>query len=139
KPRSARFALPVGDPAMNESPREARPDQLYRLLPAIFQMLDEKNVPADKKGPLRELLTVIGEQLNLLEDDLARWYENWFIETCEDWVVPYLGDLVGYESAAKELNTEDDPESPLNRMLVFPRREVADTIALRRRKGTLGL
>lgn len=42
-------------------------------------------------------------------------------------------------SAAKELNTKDDPESPLNRAVVFPRREVADTIASRRRKETLAL
>lgn len=116
-----------------------RREQLYRLLPAIHQTLDQANLPEDQKGPLRELLSVIGEQVNLLEDDLQRWYANWFIETCEDWVVPYIGDLVGYQSAAKELDTHDDPESPLNRAVVFPRREVADAIALRRRKGTLAL
>jgi hypothetical protein len=116
-----------------------RREQLYRLLPAIYQTLDQVALPEDQKGPLRELLSVIGEQVNLLEDDLKRWCVNWFIETCEDWVVPYIGDLVGYQSAAKELDTRDDPESPLNRAVVFPRREVADTIALSRRKGTLAL
>jgi hypothetical protein len=94
-----------------------RREQLYRLLPAIYQTLDQVALPEDQKGPLRELLSVIGEQVNLLEDDLKRWCVNWFIETCEDWVVPYIGDLVGYQSAAKEL----------------------DTIALSRRKGTLAL
>jgi hypothetical protein len=124
---------------MNDQAVETRREQVYRLLPLLYQVLDSERVPEDDKGPLRELLSVIGEQVNLLEDDLARWYDNWFIETCEDWVVPYLGDLVGYESAAKELNTTEDPESPLNRAVVFPRREVADTIALRRRKGTLAI
>ncbi len=129
----------MNNPSVNDPSSETRRDQLYRLLPKLYQALDSERVPEDQKGPLRELLSVIGEQVNLLEDDLARWYENWFIETCEDWVVPYLGDLVGYESAAKELNTEGDPESSVNRSVVFPRREVADTIALRRRKGTLAL
>src|SRR5262249_21188184 len=134
EPRRAGFAVPEGDHDMT-----IRREQLYRLLPAIYQTLDQANLPEDQKGPLRELLSVIGEQVNLLEDDLQRWYVNWFIETCEDWVVPYLGDLVGYQSAAKELDTRGDPESPLNRAVVFPRREVANAIPLRRRKGTLAL
>ncbi|QDT90463.1 hypothetical protein [Gimesia algae] len=124
---------------MTDPTIHSRKDQLYRLLPLLYQTLDSGHVPEEKRGPLRELLNVIGEQVNLLEDDLARWYDNWFIETCEDWVVPYLGDLVGYESAARALNTRDDPESALNRAVVFPRREVANTIALRQRKGSLAL
>ena len=51
-----------------------------------------------RRSPLQfEGLSVISEQVNLVEDDIAQLYENWFIETCEDWVVPYIGDLVGYE------------------------------------------
>ena len=122
------------DPKLN-----SRQDQLYRLLPQLYQSLDALDLSEDERGPLRELLNIIGEQVNLLEDDLARWYDNWFIETCDDWVVPYLGDLVAYESAARALNTRKDPESALNRAVVFPRREVAHTIALRRRKGSLAL
>ena len=44
----------------------------------------------------RALLQVIGEQVDLVEEDIAQLYDNWFIETCEDWVVPYIADLVGY-------------------------------------------
>lgn len=124
---------------MEDPSVEKRREMLYRVLPEIYQSLDDGLVSDKERGPLRELLSVVGEQVNLLEDDLARWYNNWFIETCEDWVVPYIGDLVGYESAAKELNTEENPESPLNRAVVFPRREIADAIALRRRKGTLAV
>jgi hypothetical protein len=124
---------------MKDETLVSRREQLYRLLPKLYQVLDAEDCAAEQRGPLRELLSIIGEQINLLEDDLARWYDNWFIETCEEWLVPYLGDLVGYESAARELDTEDDPESPLNRAVVFPRREVADTIAFRRRKGTLAI
>ena len=28
------------------------------------------------------------------EDDIERLYDNWFIETCEEWVVPYIADLL---------------------------------------------
>ena len=68
-------------------------DYLYDLLPAVHRMRDE-----GRGWPLRDLLRVIGEQVNLLEEDIERLYENWFIETCDEWVVPYLGDLVGYPS-----------------------------------------
>ncbi len=67
-------------------------DRLYELLPAIYRIRD-----AEQGEPLRALLQVIGEQVNLVEEDIARLYDNWFIETCEDWVVPYIADLVGYQ------------------------------------------
>ena len=113
-----------------------RRDLLYRLMPPIYQALDEA---ADPGGRLRGLLAVVGEQVNLLEDDLARWYDNWFIETCDDWAVPYVGDLVGYASATVERYDPADPEAAINRAVAYPRREIADTLALRRRKGTLAL
>ena len=47
------------------------------------------------------------------------------IETCAEWVTPYLGDLVGY----RPLHGVVPPVASL-------RAEVAHTIALRRRKGT---
>ena len=124
---------------MKDSWIAARREQLYKLLPSIYQVMDQSITPPEQKGPLQELLGVITEQVNLLEDDLARWYGNLSIETCEDWVVPYLGDLVGYESGSPGHETPDDPESTINRSVVFPRREVADTVALRRRKGSLAL
>ena len=117
---------------------KARRDQLFNLLPSIYQVMDQTVSSPGDRGPLEELLAVVTEQVNLLEDDLARWYDNLFIETCEDWVVPYLGDLVGYESTVPGLDTNDDPESAINR-IAYPRREVADTVALRRRKGSLAL
>ena len=36
------------------------------------------------------------EQARALEEDVERLYDDQFIETCDDWVVPYIGDLVGY-------------------------------------------
>lgn len=113
-------------------------DYLYALLPSLYRARDEA-----LDGPLRALLQVIGEQVNVLESDIERLYDNWFIETCDDWVVPYLGDLVGYHPLADAgLATEANPASAAARRrtrVVVPRRDVADTIRNRRRKGTVAL
>ncbi|MFY9719131.1 MAG: hypothetical protein WAK16_05740 [Candidatus Cybelea sp.] len=109
------------------------PDVLYNLIPVVYRLRD-----ADQGYPLRALLRVIGEQVHVVERDISGLYENWFIETCQDWVVPYIGALVGYTP----LST--GPQSATARGLareriVIPRRQVANTIRFRRRKGTLAL
>ncbi|MBX7167961.1 MAG: hypothetical protein K1X74_16625 [Pirellulales bacterium] len=105
---------------------------LYRLLPAIYQIRD-----AERGYPLRALLEVIGEQVALVEADLDRLYDNWFIETCDPWVVPYLGDVVGlhrhgpqseYRAAERAMSWRQPG--------MLPRREVANVIRDSRRKGT---
>ncbi|HQR28659.1 MAG TPA: hypothetical protein PLP61_16565, partial [Nocardioides sp.] len=81
-------------------------DYLYDLLPSLHRMRDEA-----RGGPLRELLRVVSEQVDVLEQDIERLYDNWFVETCADWVVPYLGDLVGYRPLA-DAGLVADPTSP---------------------------
>ncbi|MFL6672238.1 MAG: hypothetical protein ACJ8LG_02980 [Massilia sp.] len=112
------------------------PDRLYQLLPAIHRQRDEQ-----QGFPLRALLRVIGESADLLEDDIGQLYENMFIESCAEWAVPYIGDLIGYRPVA-EAGRPQAPDSAAarahNRALT-PRREIANTIAWRRRKGTLAL
>ncbi len=118
------------------SVQKDRIDRLYRLLPAVHRMRD-----SDLGEPLRGLLQVIAEQVNLVEDDIGQLYENWFIETCEDWVVPYLADLVGHRTV-HEAGEPGDVSSAQGRArdrILVPRREVANTIRYRRRKGTLAL
>lgn len=111
-------------------------DRLYELLPAVYRLRD-----AERGEPLRALLAVIAEQLNLVEADIGRTYENWFIETCEDWVVPYIGDLLGYQS----LHSSGEPteilssEAGRRARILTPRRDVANVISYRRRKGVLSL
>jgi hypothetical protein len=110
-------------------------DRLYDLLPAVYRQRD-----ADAGHVLRGLLQNIGEQTNVVEDDIAQLYENWFIETCQDWVVPYIGELIGYRPAG-ELGEPGDTTAAgqqRNRIL-FPRRDVANTIGNRRRRGTLSV
>ncbi len=109
---------------------DERLDRLFNLLPAVYRERD-----AELNGPLQALLRVVTEQVNAVEDDIAQLFENWFIETCQDWVVPYIGDLVGYRHAAP---TGEALTAGLERWLV-PRRDVANTVRSRRRKGTLAV
>jgi hypothetical protein len=111
----------------------AGPDRLYDLVPAIYRMRD-----VDQGYPLRALLRVIAEQVNLVEQDIGKLYDNWFIETCEDWVVPYIGALIGYEPVHAGGRLGGSSAQARNRIMV-PRREVANTIRYRRRKGTLSI
>jgi Phage tail protein (Tail_P2_I) len=94
--------------------------KLYDLLPAIYRIRDAEN-----GGPLKALLSVIAEQIVALEEDLAQLYDDQFIETCAEWVIPYIGDLVGYRQLYG-----------LTSQVRSSRAEVANAIRLRRRKGT---
>jgi hypothetical protein len=95
--------------------------RMYDLLPAIDRIRD-----AEQGEPLKALLTVIAEQTAVLEEDLAQSYDDHFIETCADWVVPYIGDLIGYRGL-----------HGIVPRISNPRGEVADAIGYRRRKGTV--
>jgi hypothetical protein len=78
------------------------------------------------RGPLQSLLLVIEEQLKVLAADLDQLYDDQFIETCAPWVIPYIGDLIGYKSVRGIAPAIDNRRS-----------DVAETISLRRRKGTV--
>ncbi|MGA5316897.1 hypothetical protein ACPCTK_22715 [Streptomyces pseudogriseolus] len=112
------------------------PDQVYALLPAVHRRLD-----AERGSKLYELLSVVAAQARVVQDDIERLYDNWFIETCEDWVVPYIGDLVGHRMLPGTTSALSGTSSPGYGLLAaaVPRREVANTVANRRRKGTLAL
>lgn len=114
----------------------AQPDRLYDLLPVVHRMRD-----ADQGYPLRDFLRVLASQVDVLEQDIARLYDNWFIETCDDWVVPYIGDLLGYTllPEAATLNAADGSSSAGLGHVLVPRADVANTIDARRRKGSLSL
>src|SRR5262249_7836608 len=79
--------------------------------------------------------------VNVVEDDIARLYDNWFIETCEDWAVPYIADLIGFRPVhdAGEAGAADSLEGRLRNRILIPRSEVSNTLGYRRRKGTLAL
>ncbi|NUM47003.1 MAG: hypothetical protein HUU38_20075 [Anaerolineales bacterium] len=112
------------------------PDRLYELLPVIYRQRD-----AEQNYPLRDFLRVLSEQVNLVEADIAQLYENWFIETAQDWAVPYIGDLIGYRPVHEAGQPGDvtTAQGKQRNKILIPRREVANTIGYRRRKGTLAL
>ncbi len=111
-------------------------DRLYGLLPAVYRSRDRETGEV-----LRALLGLIQQQVDMVEQDIEQLYDNWFIETCADWVVPYIGDLLGY----KALDDDGQPGASGTRCdgtatrLLVPRRDVANTIRNRRRKGTASL
>lgn len=91
---------------------------LYSLLPAIYRIRD-----AERGYPLRAFLGLISGQAQLLKSDIDGLWDDLFIETCAEWVIPYIGDLVA--------------NNPLPEGVVRRRADVARTIYYRRRKGTL--
>lgn len=95
-------------------------DKLYQLLPAVYRIRD-----AEQSGVLRALCEVLAEDIAVLRENLDQLYDDQFIETCADWVAPYIGDLIGYRTL--HAVTERTRSA---------RAEVANTIAYRRRKGT---
>ena len=98
-------------------------DRLSELLPFVYRLRDSA-----QGEPLRALLQVIAEQVDVVEEDIRQLYDNWFVETCEDWVLPYLGDLVGYQPLQEAEAGDRAPDR-----IITPRSDVANTIRDRRR------
>jgi Phage tail protein (Tail_P2_I) len=95
-------------------------DLLYALLPAVYRQRD-----IETGGQLRALMAVLDLQYRALADNIGALYDNFFIESCADWLVPYLGAQLGVAGLG-------DPD------LLFPEQRalVGHAIAYRRRKGT---
>jgi hypothetical protein len=98
-------------------------DRLYALLPAVYRIRDE-----EQGKPLHALVSLIAQEFEALEENVEQLYDDQFIETCEDWVAPYIGDLIGYR-----------PLHGVAPAVASPRAEVANTIRYRRRKGTAAM
>jgi len=99
-------------------------DKLWNLIPAIYRTLDTDTFNAN--GPLREMVNRIGAQAANLRRSIDRLWEDQSIETCDDWVIAYIGDLL-----ATNLVASLDARGQ--------RLDVAKTIYYRRRKGTLAI
>ena len=105
--------------------------ELYRRLPEIYRIKDEglpenylhKGKPVEA-FQLRSYLAPVEDMFSAIHENIESLYHDLFIETCDDWVIPYIGDLLGTTHLSGDQWTL--------------RADVADTIKLRRRKGTLG-
>lgn len=106
-------------------------NSLYALMPSIYRQMEADIPGSTRPKPLKELLKIIQEQVAVVESDIGRLYDNWFIETCQEWVVPYIGDLLGVKGI-RPVNSDDSSS--------FSQRAwVANTLSHRRRKGTLAV
>jgi hypothetical protein len=99
-------------------------DRLWRLLPGVYRALDSDDPTVT--GPLQELMTRIGAQVAVVRRSVDRLWADQSIETSDDWVIPYIGDLLD-----TNLVNGLDPRGQ--------RLDVAKTIHYRRRKGTLAV
>ncbi len=117
--------------------------EIYELLPAVYREQD-----AVEGYPLRALLDIIQEQADILHTDIWQLWDDFFIETCKPWVIPYIGDLISNNllfdaSRIEPSKTADDLFRDLTGPDLLPdmavriRADVAKTIYYRRRKGTL--
>lgn len=94
---------------------------LYQLLPAVYRIRD-----AEQGEGLRALMGILEGVRERLQRDIEGLYDDWFIESCAEWVIPYISDLL---DARMNL--------PLGEPGVYSQRAyVANTIGYRRRKGT---
>ncbi len=107
-------------------PPDATLDRLLALLPVHHVARDVG--PDGSTGPLTALLTAVARELDVLETDVQRLHDAAFVETCEEWLLPYVADLVGLAEVPPDLGTT-----------VSRRALVANTVAYRRRKGTLAV
>lgn len=96
---------------------------LYALLPAIYRRRDGENGQA-----LRALTAIIDAELEAVRADTETAWDNWFVETAEEWLVPYLA------SSLRLPVTRD-----VSAISFSQRAFVANTIGYRRRKGTVGM
>ena len=94
---------------------------LFDRLPEIYRIRDSQQSPPDQ---LRDYLTLVEDAFGAIHENIEALYHDLFIEFCDEWAIPYIGDLLGTSHLKGETRTL--------------RADVADTIALRRRKGTLG-
>ena len=103
-------------------------ERLYELLPAVYRLRDARQAKEGEVPPLKAFISILAGELENLEENLDQLYDDQFIETCSEWVVPYIGELVGNRPLIQI------PDAKFSR-----RAEVANTIAYRRRKGTASI
>jgi hypothetical protein len=98
-------------------------EKFWQMVPGIYREMD---AATPTPGVLRALIGVMARQAARVRRSNDRVWEDMFIEFCDDWAVPYLGELV---------STRLVPISTARAR----RADVAKTIYYRRRAGTLAV
>ena len=96
-------------------------EKLWELIPAVYRDEDGRLEPP---GQLRAFIEVLAQHGAVLRRSTDRLWDDLFIDLADNWVVPYLGDLL-----ATRMVSALNPRGQ--------RVDVAKTIYYRRRKGTL--
>src|SRR3569623_2366231 len=96
------------------------PDRLFALLPPSFRQSD-----AESGLALRRLMAALSLPYQQLSDSAEALYDQWFIETCGQRVIPLIGALFGVDG-------DSDMLEWLPRWRCF----VANAAAYQRRKGS---
>lgn len=96
-------------------------EKLWEMIPSIYR---HEDALMSNPGVLRALIEVMAEQGATLRRSQDALWEDQFIELCNNWAIPYIGDLLGTRMLP-----------PLYKRAM--RSDVAKTIYYRRRKGTL--
>lgn len=97
------------------------PADLFQRLPGHFRTRD-----ADQGRPLEALMGIFRQELGLLERDIEQLYDNWFVETCEPWALPYIAALIG-ASPMRDIGSDQAG---------LLRGYIANVLANRQAKGT---
>ena len=104
-------------------------EKIWDRVPELYRDADGRPptlVDPGGRGQLRGLVEVLAGQAAVLRRSNDRLWDDQFIDLCDDWAVPYLGDLVGTRMvSALDLRGR--------------RVDVANTVHYRRRAGTLRL
>ncbi len=104
---------------MNRNDPEGFAQRLYARIPGHYRVYD-----SERGQPLLALLRVVGEQVANVHQNLNTLWDDFFIETCQDWVVPYLGALIGTNLLPQPIDARSN------------RLDVWNTVGWRRAKGT---
>lgn len=118
-------AITTAAPALNPDGFDAAmAAKIWALVPAVYRAQDTATL--DGTGPLQALLDRVAGQAAVVRRSIDRLWEDQSIETCSDWVIPYIAALLD-TNLVPSMDTRGQ------------RLDVANTIYYRRRKGTVAL
>ena len=92
-------------------------DLLYNLLPQLYRSRDTQE-------DLRKFVALFGHELARLRGNMDQLWKDFYIDSCQEWVIPYIADLVGTRILFNQGQRN--------------RADVKNTIHWRKEKGTLG-
>jgi hypothetical protein len=85
-PRTGAASIRFGDGTRGAQPPTGQANVIARYRTGLGST---GNTPPGGDNPLRDLLELITDQVELLEADLERLYGDQFVETTDRWVIPY--------------------------------------------------